>query len=792
MNNRGKIGVFLCNCGNELTRTIDFETVKNGLEQRGDITNLQIFDFLCHNEGEEFVVNEIKNKGLERIVIGACSPKLHEVTFKRYLDAAGLDSSYLEIANIREQCAWPHKNEMEMATLKTLRLLKAAINGVEQATVNPKTPINVKESTLVIGGGVAGIRSALDLLNYGYDVSLVEKLPSIGGRAAQLGKIFPTDDCGLCVLAIEPGPTKSHRKCLYKSNISKCQNLNLITNAEVREVEKEPGVFKVQIEQAPRYVDEKCTMCGICAEVCPVEVENEFDFGFSTRKAIYLPFSQATPPIYVIDRAKCPEDCKLCAEACPADAVHLDDGVKTHNMEVGSIIVATGFEEYDPSIKREFGFGVYPNVITHLMLARMLDPSGPTGGKPIRPSDGKEAKKIAMINCVGSRDTRTATPDRSYCSAVCCMYSVKHGIHIKEQNPDVEVHSCFIDIRTPGDYEKWYTRARNAGVNFMKGMVSQVVEDPITHDLTVETEDLYIGKQVEIEADLVVLSAGVAPAPSNQELASILGINLAPHGFFETIYPKFNSNTTKIDGIFLAGTSEGPKDVPTSVSHARAAVFEAVNYIRTTTEKTIRTPGIDEEKCIGCELCITNCPYGAIVKEDNKAAFIDASCTGCGICSALCPELALTSKYPPKEKLIAEIEGLLEDKNGTSVVAFCCDECSYGSLDLAGIEGIQYSPNFLPLKTSCIGSIDPSVILNAFSLGADGVLLLGCPEGRCHAIEGNTRAKAKVNGLKRLLDLYGIGSNRLNVESSIAATPSKIAALANEMVNDIKTLGPIY
>ena len=420
---------------------------------------------------------------------------------------------------------------------------------------------------LVVGAGIAGIQSALDLADQGYEVYLVEKNPSIGGRMAQLDKTFPTMDCSACILTPKMVDVGRH------------PNIRLLAYSELKEASRKKGSFKVKIIQKPRYVDEtKCTGCGICAQHCPVEVPNEFDAGLGVRKAVYVPFPQAVPLIYTIDKDHCLE-CGLCEKVCGAGAIDLQQQPKEIDVDVGAIVVATGYNLFDAREKEEYGYGVYDNVITGLMLERLLSASGPTTGHVIRPSDGKIPRKVAFVQCVGSRDEKTGN---LYCSRVCCMYATKEAQLIKEHVPEVEVTIFYIDIRAFGKgFEEFYRRAeKEFNIKYIKGRVAEILENPKNKNLFIRAENVESGEPIEEEFDMVVLSTGIVPTPAN-EMEKILPIPIDDDGFFVTANPKIDPVTTSLKGVFTAGVAESPKDIPDSVAQASAAAMKASIVLKT-------------------------------------------------------------------------------------------------------------------------------------------------------------------------------------------------------------------
>ena len=414
---------------------------------------------------------------------------------------------------------------------------------------------------LVVGAGIAGIQAALDLADQGFEVYLVEKNPSIGGRMAQLDKTFPTMDCSACILTPKMVDVGRHPK------------IRLLTYSELKEVAKKEGNFKVKILQKPRYVDEtKCTGCGICAQHCPVEVPNEFDEGLGVRKAVYVPFPQAVPLIYTIDKDHCLE-CGLCEKVCGAGAIDLQQQPKEIDVDVGAIIVTTGYNLFDARKKEEYGYGVYDNVITGLMSERLLSASGPTAGHVIRPSDGKIPRKVAFVQCVGSRDEKTGN---LYCSRVCCMYATKEAQLIKEHVPEIEATIFYMDIRAFGKgFEEFYRRAeKEFNIRYVEGRVAEILENPVNKNLFIRAENVESGEPIEEEFDMVVLSTGIVPTATN-DLEKILPIPIGDDGFFVTANPKIDPVTTSLKGIFTAGVAESPKDIPDSVAQASAAAMKA-------------------------------------------------------------------------------------------------------------------------------------------------------------------------------------------------------------------------
>ena len=564
-NRRGKrIGVFICHCGKNIAGGVDIEALLESTKELEGVEFVIDNKFSCSEDGQDDIKNAIEEHELERVIIAACDPSLHLMTFQRCGEQLGIDPSFVDLIDIRKWTMSSSNEKVgpEEALEKSEKLIGLAVKRMTLKRVIPHVLIKSESSVLVIGGGVTGLEAALDLADKGYEVNLVERLPTVGGKMGLLYKVFPTNDCAPCILAPKTAYANMH------------PNINLLTNSEVIGVTGYIGNFTINIEQKPRYVDEdNCTGCGLCIDECPQRVTDDiFSAGIGERKAIYIPYEQAIPKKAVIDDEYClymrTGACRLCEEVCPTEALDFDQKIKEIELKVGAIVVATGFEEYSPEEKSEYGYSRYENVITQYQLARILDIDGPTNGSLLRPGDGKEPKNIVMIQCVGSRDENT----NNYCSGICCMYALKHAQIIKEMVlPDSEIFICYQDMRTPGkDFEEYYTATRDLGVNFIRGRPSEIIENVESKNLIVKVEDADIGRHLNLEVDLVVLSCAMIPSEGTEQLAEILGVALDENGFYREVHPKLRPVETNVRGIYICGAAQGPKDIPYSIVQARA------------------------------------------------------------------------------------------------------------------------------------------------------------------------------------------------------------------------------
>lgn len=564
-NKETRIGVFICHCGKNIAGGLDIEPLVNYSKKIQGVVFVDENKFCCSEDGQAVVQKAIQEQKLDRVVVAACDPSLHLLTFQRCGEKAGIEPQFVDLIDIRKWTMHgsPHKVHQEQALEKSKKLLELAVKRMRLKRLVPLVEVKADQSVLVIGGGVAGLEAGLDLADKGYKVHIVERLPTVGGKMALLYKVFPTNDCAPCILAPKTAYANIH------------PGINLLTNSEVKKVDGYIGNFHIEVVQEPRYVDtNKCTGCGECVEKCPVKVlDNIYSGGMGKRKAIYIPYDQAIPKKAIIDAQNClyfrKGVCRICEKRCPTKAIDFEQQTQTINIKVGAIIVATGFDEYNPTPKSEYGYGRYGNVITQFQLARLLDIDGPTGGKLLRPTDGGEPKRIVMIQCVGSRDERT----NDYCSNICCMYALKHAQMIKEMVlPDSEIYICFIDMRTVGKgFEKYYRRTRQLGINFIRGRPSEIIEESDKKNLLLKVEDPDIGHLLEIKADLVVLSCATIPREGTGQLSQILGIELDENGFFKEVHPKLRPVETNVRGIYICGAAQGPKDIPDSIVQAKAA-----------------------------------------------------------------------------------------------------------------------------------------------------------------------------------------------------------------------------
>jgi heterodisulfide reductase subunit A len=796
-----KIGVFLSDCGKQLSEILDFNALTSFVKTVPNVTLIARGSEFWRGKGLQTILDSVKNGKINRVVVAESLPKLSEINVAEAVEKAGLNPYLVEVIDLKDHCAWPHRETPKEATEKAKAMLLAAIERAKLLEPIEKLEFPANKSALIIGGGIAGMQAAVDLTDLGFEVNLIEKTPFLGGLAARAGRFFPTDDCAICIQSPSSDVktiTHTSRKCVYRSGFSEIPNLNILTNSRVVAVEGVPGNYTVTLEKKPRYVDEsKCVCCDKCTAVCPVEVPDEYNAKLNSRKAIYMNIPNVHPPVYVIDESVCKfHDCAKCVEVCPTNAVDLDQKPEQITLNVGSIVVATGFREFDSSAIKEYHYDDYPDVITNLELARMIDGFGPTGGAIVRPSDGKPAKKIVFIQCVGSRDRRY----NPYCSGICCMISLKHASLIKSAVPDADVSICYIDIRTTGrEHEYYYERAREMGIKFVKGRPTEILKDTETGKLIVDVEDALLKRFLDLEADLVVLAPAMIPAEGTKELAEILGIDLDTDGFFKEYNAKLRPTETKQRGIYLCGGTTFPKDAPTASLHAHSAAMKATKFlISGKIVKDQRTAVVNEDYCGDCEFCPVTCPYGAIslepTTEDHFVARVnDLLCEGCGVCVGTCPMNAIELRHSRPNQMRAQMNALMS-VNGTSkplVLAICCQECGHTAVDSSGMAKLQYPANVRVMKVPCAGIVRVNQILEAFKAGAQGVMVVGCKSDGCHYEVGSEKAEKKMDLAKELLKEYGIEPERLEMFKMVFIEGDQFAEAAQMMTKRVTKLGPL-
>ena len=778
-----RVGVFVCHCGLNIAGVLDIKQLTEYSKTLPNVVYVKENLYTCADPGQEEIRKGIKENKLNRVVVAACSPRMHEPTFRRTVSEAGLNPFLFEMANIREFCSWCHPSTPKEATEKAKDLIKMAVAKVRLMRPLKTMEVPVTNKALIVGGGIAGMNTALDLAEMGFKVYLLEKDESIGGHMAQLDKTFPTLDCSICI----EGPKMV--------DVSRHPNIEIIAYADLLSVSGYVGNFKVKIRKKPRYViAENCTGCSECRDVCPIEYPNEWDMSLGVRKAISVPFDQAVPLVYTINMDYCIE-CYKCVDACGArQAINFEQQPEEIELEVGAIIVTTGYDIYLPYDNPLYGYGKYANVITSLEFERLILAAGPTGGKVVRASDGHKPHSVAFIQCVGSRDINKYP----YCSNFCCMYTLKHAIQLKEKyREDIEVYIFYIDMRSNfKGYEEFYQRARELGVNFVRGRVSRVYEVPETNNMIIHVEDMALGQPIEIETEMVVLATAAIPKKGTDEMARILNLTCGADGFFMESHPKLKPIDTPTDGIFLAGACQGPKDIPYSVSQGSGVASRAATVLSKPTWKIEPIIAVvDPDKCRNvttkCGICAQKCPYGAVKAEEGKPAqVIAAMCHGCGTCVAECPADAITQMHFTDAQIFAQIRAALETDPEDKVLAFLCNWCGYAGADLAGTSRFEYPPTIRSIRVMCSGRVDRDFILEAFRLGAGMVLISGCHlPYDCHYISGNVMMKTRMDALAPMLQKLGLSPERFRVEFISAAEGVRFAEVVRDITEKMQALG---
>jgi heterodisulfide reductase subunit A2 len=646
-----RIGVFVCHCGLNIAKTVRVSEMAQFAATLPDVVIAKDYKFMCSTPGQEMIAHDIKEHNLDRVIVTACSPLMHEQTFRKVLAASGLNQYLLTIVNIREQVSWV-THDIEEGTTKAKALLNGAVYRARLLAPLTSRVIEVNPDVMVVGGGIAGIQAALELANTGRKVYLVEKNSTIGGHMAQFDKTFPTLDCSACILTPKMDSVLQHK------------NITMMTSCEVSEVKGFVGNFDITIRQKARYVDHgKCNACLACTEKCPGKGVSEWDEGLVKRKAIYIPFPQAVPQKPVIDRESCTffkkGKCRLCEKVCEQKAIDFGEQDTFNTVKVGAVIIATGYDLMDTRELIQYGYGKYPGVYNALEVERLFNSAGPTGGK-VTLRDGKEPQAIAILHCIGSRDKNNC----EHCSRVCCMYSLKFA-HLFKEKTSADVYQFYIDMRAAGKgYEEFYNRIIEEDVKFIRGKGARVAKSADEPGrLIVEAEDTITGKFIKLPVDMVVLSPAIVPRADSKDLARLFNLSTDKQGFFMERHPKLAPLSTMSEGIFIAGVCQSPKDIPDTVAQANGAAAEALTIVvKDKMELEATTAMVNPASCCGCQNCVRVCPYGApSYNADKRVSEInEALCKGCGLCASVCPASAIIARHFTNDQILAEMEGLME------------------------------------------------------------------------------------------------------------------------------------
>ncbi len=742
-----KIGIFICQCGDNISSKIDIDSMKKAFHDE-DVIFVEENLYICSIEGQNKIKEKIGSSDVDRIVIAACSPKIHENEFRRCAEDAGINRYMLEIANIREQCAWADKDPDP--TRRAIDIINSSIYAVKKAIPHEKINLPVTKSAVVIGGGISGITTALSLARQNIKVYIVEKSSTIGGNMVKIGKVFSADtlseECAMCFL----GP--------LMSEVAENQNIEILSLSQVTGVTGHAGNFLVNISTGPKFVDEdKCKSCGECSRVCKVKAPDEWNASLSTRKAAHRPFSQAVPLSYTIDNNACIR-CETCVEMCPSGAINLDNHEMEMTVNTGAVIIATGHQELNPRDKEEFGYKKHQDVITQMELARILAVNGPTAGKLLVPSTGKKPRRIVMVQCVGSRDKKPGSIP--HCSTVCCMTALKHANYIIDHYNGVEIYICYTDMRTPGTYENYYFETQKKGektIKFIRGKVAEVKRDK--DKFVARVEDTLGGGVLDIETDMVVLSCAIEPPESIMEIKKTLGISLTPEMFVKEKHPKMEPTQTTVSGIFVCGTAKEAMDVTSSINMSRSAssqVAELLHQGKIEMEPDFAVIGHD--KCEMCGECIKLCHSGAVYR-DSKVQIDPIACSGCGECISKCKQGAVSLPLSSDDDIFARIEGCLS--NGThAVLVFLDKDIAYTAADNMGTNQLKYPSEVRIIKVPSILRLESKHMRYAFEMGAVGIFL-GDGTGNAAGSQVSEKLIFKVNELKEGVSLAGIDPERI-------------------------------
>ena len=768
---RERIGVYVCHCGTNIGGTVDCKAVAEYAQSLDGVVVSRDNVYTCSEPGQNQIAEDIRNLGLTKVVVASCSPKMHERTFRKTLQDAGLNPYVLEMVNLREQCSWVHKDKAE-ATKKARDLVRGGVRRAGLLEELVPAEVSMSRDALVVGAGIAGISASLQLANSGYRVHLVERGTSIGGRMAQLSKTFPTLDCAPCIL--------SPRMVEVASN----PNVTLYTRAEVVSAEGSPGNYRVRVRVSPRGVDpKKCTGCAKCEKVCPVKVPNEFEEGLYERKAIYKPFPQAVPASYVVDFENCKE-CGACQKVCTAKAIDMDEPERSVDIEVGAIVVATGFDLFDVKRLHEYDTSL-PDVITATQMERLMINECGAGMVLKRKADGNRVKKVAFVLCAGSRTRKVGVP---YCSKICCNYAIKQAVILRKTFPYMQVYVYYIDVRSAGrGFEEFYVRSMEEfGVKYIHGRVSDIQRGEA--GIMVRAEDVSLGEVVENEFDTVVLCAAMVPSAGTDALAKVLKVPLGEDGFVSEKHPKMDPVSSHRSGVFAAGTALGPKDVRDSVVDGRSTAAHVIEFLGSGKMllDPVKAQVVDASRCIKCGACEAVCPAGSITVGDLPEVD-QISCIGCGACVSECPVRVFDLAHYTDQQVAASIEGLLsEPSEDVRVLGVFGDVLAYVAADSAGTARMEYPPAIRILRLPSAARLARREILKAFADGADGVMLSDEEGGEiAHIVEERLKA------LGPELDGLGIGRERVTFVPMLLPIYKVLPKFVDTFEKKVRQLGKL-